>query len=84
MKNANEPAFPEPFLNDPNLALSTKPGLTKREYFAAMAMNGLLSNSHYIADLEKNILFISNTTLSRMCVRESIDMADELLKELEL
>lgn len=40
--SANEPAFP--FFNDENLY----PGITKREYFAAMAMQGMLS---YIGSL---------------------------------
>lgn len=43
MSRANEPAFPLPLGNEniqPECA-----GLTKREYFAAMAMQGMLANS---------------------------------------
>lgn len=36
MNNAEQPAFPDNWD-------ATRPGLTKREYFAAMAMQGLLS-----------------------------------------
>jgi hypothetical protein len=66
--NANEPAFPEPYINDPHLALSLKPGLTKREYFAAMALMGMdqgYSDPKQAAEM-------------------SIRFADEFLKQLEL
>lgn len=54
MNNGDKSAYPEPYINDPNLALSIQPGITKRELFAAMAMQGLLSNSWYISDLMSN------------------------------
>jgi hypothetical protein len=76
--NANEPAFPEPFINDPNLALSVKGGLTKREYFAAMAMQGILGscdgNVQGMEPNEENIIYM---------VRLSVKATDELLKQLE-
>ncbi len=42
-------------------------GLTKREYFAGLAMQGYLANGHPL----------------EMIIRDSIDTADALLKELE-
>jgi len=39
--NANEPAYPN---IGPELPWAQSPGLTKREYFAAMAMQGLLAS----------------------------------------
>jgi hypothetical protein len=50
-------------------------GLTKREYFAAMALQGMLSNSK--GDLYKSKeQFLSDHAIS------SIELADELIKEL--
>lgn len=59
-------------------------GLTKREYFAAMAMQGMLSNPHYLQMLDINIERKVITNQNIMLCRESLDMADELLKQLEL
>lgn len=39
-----DPAFPTDYWMDENQT-GTVPGLTKREYFAAMALQGLLANS---------------------------------------
>ena len=82
--NGNEPAFPEPFLSHPNLALATKPGLSKREYFAAMAMQGLLSNPEYMRELDVSYKIKVITDKNVMLAREAVDMSDELLKQLEL
>lgn len=41
MNNANDPAFP----NENPDAVPVYSGLTKREYFAAMAMQGILSDA---------------------------------------
>jgi hypothetical protein len=72
--NANEPAFPGQF-PPINIPIQIKPGLTKREYFAAMAMQGIMGNPN-TEPLEpvhfKNI------------AEDSIRIADELLKQLEL
>jgi hypothetical protein len=59
MNNANEPAMPM---------------LTKREYFAAMAMQGLLSNSNY--DIHENGAF-------DFVAEDAISFADAVLKQLE-
>lgn len=80
MKNAHEPAFPEPYLHHPDLALSAKPGLTKREYFAAMAMQGLVSREGWA---ERFISEGGDKSLMNMLAFASVKMADELLKELE-
>ena len=67
MKNSEETAFPLIFENqDFHL------GLTKREYFAAMAMQGILSNS-------KTGIQSDRWTVPVDAVR----YADELLKQLE-
>lgn len=64
MKNS-EPAFP---VIDPINKAFTKKGLSKREYFAGLAMQGLMSNPDYgLIDIAK----------------ESIAIADRLLEQLE-
>jgi hypothetical protein len=58
-------------LTNPNdLISSPEPGLTKKEYFAAMALQGLLSNhgANYASDFE--------------CVQISVNLADALITEL--
>ena len=44
MTNANESAMP---LNEYAATIQYSSGLTKREYFAAMALQGLLANSSH-------------------------------------
>ena len=80
MKNADRPAFNAEVshLDGKIIEYQTGnttamyPGLTKREYFAAMAMQGLCANSvpgeHH---MPKNL------------VSEALEYADELLKKLE-
>lgn len=48
-----------------------KQGLTKREYFAGLAMQGMLANTEYVLH--------SRETLAH----NAVQMADELLKQLE-
>jgi ubiquitin C-terminal hydrolase len=56
------------------------PGLTKRELFAAMCMQGLLSNTHYSTDVAKRNL-TSDIELKIYGVM-SVGFADSLLNEL--
>jgi hypothetical protein len=67
MKNGNEPAFAYGFANEQSHQEVT--GLTKREYFAAMAMQGMLAKY--------------GTDYQSQHAKESVYMADTLLKELE-
>jgi hypothetical protein len=70
-----EYAFPRPIsIADSKLA-HAQHGLTKREYFAAMAMQGILSNNNGIGAIE---------TIAQVVASDSIAIADELLKQLEL
>jgi len=66
MNNAEKPAMP---VTDSNGVGDS--GLTKREYFAGLAMQGLLANSN-LADVEASHMAIWATM-----------QADALLKELE-
>jgi hypothetical protein len=70
MSKANEPAFPGSFSGIPGKIDNTnRDGLTKREYFAAMAMQGLSS------------LMARKTHVD--VARHAVDYADALLAELE-
>ena len=81
MKNSDYPAFPAEIQVGDNgieaiqtgITTFSVPGLTKREYFAAMAMQGFLSNS----------LVIEADPTKGMIARWAIDYADALLDELE-
>ena len=69
MKNADQPIHPTVihFRNDVPYQVH---GLTKREYFAAMAMQGILANTNFIS-------------ITDYAAKEAILQADELLKQLE-
>ena len=53
-------------------------GLTKREYFAGLAMHGLLANSEWMERYENKRYVMPNYVAS-----SSIQYADELLKQLD-
>lgn len=82
MSSANDPAFPEVKTNWPNASRHDTysiGGLTKREYFAAMAMQGLLAcdGEHCLS---------AALTFKDHCEERSkvaITYADALLAELE-
>lgn len=69
MENGQKPITPIPDLNEDESGLIR---LTKREYFAGLAMQGLLS---------VNALYGSNNR--EYLVKDAIAYADELLKQLE-
>ena len=58
---ANEPAYP-------NKQVSSWKGLTKREYFAAMAMQGLLADyeSEYIEDYSKYAVKLADALIEEL------------------
>lgn len=66
MRNGNEPAFISQYRDGPVFG-----GLTKREYFAAMAMQGLMAS-----DFHGEIGFDA-------CALVAVKQADALLKALE-
>jgi len=65
MKNKTEPNQAAFACVDGNSHLQE--GLTKREYFAAMALQGLLADGHYA---------------SAGVTKRAVDLADELIKSL--
>lgn len=70
MKNADMPAMPLPLGSETS---SGQDGLSKREHFAAMAMQGILANQKYEAPRRDR--------LSGMAV-DAVAAADWLLAEL--
>lgn len=76
MTNAEKPAFPNELSQEHEDQNYT--GLTKRELFAAMAMQGLLSNPDYNRpSLREHMVTIPNT------VKAALAYTDELLRQLE-
>lgn len=54
MSNANDFAHPVPYQNyDGTFDHSLNPGLTKREHFAGLALQGLLSNVDTLRELRR-------------------------------
>lgn len=53
MTNANDAAFPVLSQTESAEYWNTVPGLTKREHFAGLALQGLLSNSDSLRELRK-------------------------------
>jgi hypothetical protein len=83
MKNSDMPAMPldsaiylDP--TKPNLGVADCHGLTKREYFAAMAMQGINANEQITSDLyDEGVPIVSK--IAKMAVVS----ADSLLAELD-
>lgn len=71
MKNADKP-INAVLTQSPSLQNETSLGLTKREYFAGLAMQGLLAFS-----------IIGSHRMPINLIKEAIEYADELLKQLE-
>lgn len=69
-KYADEAAFPREEIKTDTLHMPAQWGLTKREYFAAMAMQGLMA----AAAQQRHIPTV---------VQDSVNLADALLAELE-
>lgn len=76
MKNSEKSAFGYGYANESSH--QEVHGLTKREYFAAMAMQGMLAN-----EMEMAHLLASSVPTSKAVAGMAIDYADELLKQLE-
>jgi len=79
MEIGNQNAYPVTIEDNGNPSI-THLGLTKREYFAAMAMQGLLSNPEFIKG--GSFDFKSRGTEEKLS-SISTQLADELLKKLD-
>ena len=79
MKNADNPIYPV-LTRNPSLI-----GLTKREHYAGLAMQGLLANPQYWKRVYKTLSSLKADKDSIECVfaQFSIKLADEILQQLE-
>ena len=76
--NENRPKDQAEF---PVIGMPSEWGLTKREYFAAMALQGALANSDMIERVLEHCL--KNMSIETYYARGAIKQADALIKELE-
>ena len=79
MENKDKPAFPR--IDLVYASEVPREGLTKREYFAGLAMQGIMSNATAIGVL--NNTNESIPLIMESLAKKSIELADELLKQLE-
>lgn len=77
MENKDRSAFPA--IN--NETAFYAPGLTKREYFAGLAMQGLLANYEAQKDMQGDPRYDGNN-FSQVVAINSLEFADALLSEL--
>ena len=88
MTNGNEPAFSKAAFYHPDGGIDRpQEGLSKREYFAAMAMQGAISAQAGTREmvemqLEYYLKEYPDLTVRESLARESVKMADELIKAL--
>jgi hypothetical protein len=67
--NPNEPAFSKPAFYHPDGGLdSPNTGLTKREYFAAMALQGMLAKygSDYQVQIAKDAIYWADSLIDEL------------------
>lgn len=75
MENGKKPAFSVALMDNGNATHPVAMGLTKREYFAAIAMQGLLACP--------NLSEEKGEVTNQIIANESVYLADRLLKALE-
>lgn len=79
MTNGNESAHGYGYCTADGRSVQNEPGLTKREYFAAMAMQGIVSNrSVFNGEIEGN----HDGENYDFIAKESVCIADALIKAL--
>lgn len=79
MDNSKQPINPYSDIDNDYFKGEIQFGLTKREYFAGLAMQGLLTRVPNRHNLETYLGIIEGARIAQ----ESVIMADNLLKELE-
>lgn len=79
MTDKSEPAFPGPVQFSDYDATIIGEGLTKREYFAALAMQGLFASEIVTQAISEES---SNTGFNTLMARAACSMADALIEEL--
>ncbi|MEI8280820.1 MAG: hypothetical protein WCG75_00300 [Armatimonadota bacterium] len=84
--NANQPAFPQHgWAKDPEILarMELQKGLTKREYFSAMAMQGLLANPNFCTLTTEWVCEAAAQHATKWVCEAAAQHADALLAELE-
>lgn len=82
MINPNAPAFPRAFEFSKvyNNDCENEPGMDIRTQIAAMAMQGILSNSSFILSLERRVS--NHDEGAQLAAQTAIGFADALIREL--
>jgi hypothetical protein len=85
MTEGNEMVYPDPLRGSAESMFNQEPhrlqsGLTKREHFAAMAMQGIISSGIYAG--EGNHTFLSSLTEMNSTCQDAVAWADALIKAL--
>ena len=79
MKNSDQPICPVPYVNrDGTIQHDVYFGLTKREYFAGLAMQGLLSNPEWMKEYKGEKYLMQSDIVAEVAVKS----ADVLLNQL--
>jgi hypothetical protein len=81
MNNAQNAAFPYITANSEGQTCEHECGLTKREYFVAKVIQGLLANSELLKTAPYN--FKIESEVIKSYAKDAVMIADELLKQLE-
>tara|TARA_R110002096_G_scaffold54377_3_gene140322 strand:- start:1686 stop:1934 length:249 start_codon:yes stop_codon:yes gene_type:complete len=81
MNNGNSPATAHMEFNPENLPVEYHQGLTKREHFAAMAMQGIMASQYYGDHATDNVS--GGTGRESGAAIKAVMMADALLDALE-
>ena len=77
MKNSDQPIWPVPYVNrDGTISHDAYFGLTKREYFAAMAMQGMAASAFWDQNFQDNESFL------KQAMEIAVKSADALLNQL--
>lgn len=81
MTDGNDLAYPIQDTDEQGRLCSPKLGLTKREYFAALALQGILASRELQECLYRDAA-LSNVSGSQVLVNEAVEQADALITEL--
>ena len=86
MENANQPIYPDPMRGAEQSFTNQFPhdlpmGLTKREYFTGLAMQGIMASLTEMQARGGSTLHYAG--LDEILAREAVSIADAVLKELD-
>lgn len=82
MTRPHDSAFPYVNQDDPSMPADVEPGLTKREYFAGLALQGLLANSYQNPE-GSALTQPASLTPTKELARYAVHAADALIAALD-